>query len=62
MVDELEHTVGIGDAAFYRPKLDFMALERSWQLRTILVDFSLPDRFGSDSSTRRLTTELIAPL
>ncbi len=46
---ELEHTVGLGEAAFYGPKLDFMALDalgRSWQLGTIQVDFSLPERFG----------------
>jgi threonyl-tRNA synthetase len=44
----LEHTVGLGEAAFYGPKLDFMALDalgRSWQLGTIQVDFSLPERF-----------------
>lgn len=38
----------IGEAAFYGPKLDFMvkdALERSWQLGTIQVDYNLPERF-----------------
>ncbi len=47
----LEHTVGLGEAAFYGPKLDFMALDalgRSWQLGTIQVDFSLPERFQLD--------------
>ncbi len=47
----------IGEAAFYGPKLDFMvkdALGRSWQLGTIQVDYSLPERFqleyvGSDN-------------
>ncbi|MBK1883753.1 threonine--tRNA ligase [Luteolibacter pohnpeiensis] len=45
----LEHTTGLGEAAFYGPKLDFMALDalgRSWQLGTIQVDFSLPERFS----------------
>lgn len=45
----LEHTVGLGEAAFYGPKLDFMAIDslsREWQLGTIQVDFSLPERFG----------------
>ncbi|MEM6469343.1 MAG: threonine--tRNA ligase [Planctomycetota bacterium] len=57
----LEHTVGLGEAAFYGPKLDFMALDalgRSWQLGTIQVDFSLPERFelefnGADNSPHR---------
>ena len=63
VVDELglEHTVGLGEAAFYGPKLDFMALDalgRSWQLGTIQVDFSLPERFeleftGSDNQSKR---------
>jgi threonyl-tRNA synthetase len=47
----------LGEAAFYGPKLDFMvkdALGRKWQLGTIQVDYSLPDRFeleyiGSDN-------------
>ena len=63
VVDELgiEHSVGLGEAAFYGPKLDFMALDalgRSWQLGTIQVDFSLPERFkleftGSDNQSHR---------
>lgn len=38
-----------GEAAFYGPKLDFMirdALRRKWQLGTIQVDYTLPERFG----------------
>ena len=45
---ELEYVVEYGEAAFYGPKLDFMvkdALERSWQLGTIQVDYNLPERF-----------------
>jgi threonyl-tRNA synthetase len=37
-----------GEAAFYGPKIDFIAkdaLDRSWQLATIQLDFNLPDRF-----------------
>ncbi|HFB99163.1 MAG TPA: threonine--tRNA ligase [Phaeodactylibacter sp.] len=44
----LETTTELGEAAFYGPKLDFMvkdALGRSWQLGTIQVDYTLPDRF-----------------
>ena len=39
---------GVGEAAFYGPKLDFMAydgLGREWQLATIQLDFNLPQRF-----------------
>jgi threonyl-tRNA synthetase len=63
VVEELHltHTVGLGEAAFYGPKLDFMAFDalgRSWQLGTIQVDFSLPERFqleytGSDNKPHR---------
>ncbi|MEO1051827.1 MAG: threonine--tRNA ligase [Bacteroidota bacterium] len=51
----------LGEAAFYGPKLDFMvkdALGRSWQLGTIQVDYSLPERFeleyvGADNQKHR---------
>ena len=39
---------GIGEAAFYGPKLDFMAkdsLEREWQVATIQLDMNMPERF-----------------
>lgn len=39
---------GIGEAAFYGPKLDFIfqdALDREWQLGTVQVDYILPERF-----------------
>lgn len=58
---DLETVTVRGEAAFYGPKLDFMikdALGRSWQLGTIQVDYSLPDRFeleyiGSDNQPHR---------
>ncbi len=40
---------GEGEAAFYGPKLDFMAKDaigREWQLATIQLDFNQPERFG----------------
>ncbi len=51
----------LGEAAFYGPKLDFMvrdALGRRWQLGTIQVDYTLPERFeleyiGSDNQKHR---------
>ncbi|MBW4585352.1 threonine--tRNA ligase [Aetokthonos hydrillicola Thurmond2011] len=45
---EMDHFEGIGEAAFYGPKLDFIfqdALEREWQLGTAQVDYNLPERF-----------------
>ena len=44
----MEHFEGVGEAAFYGPKLDFIfrdALEREWQLGTVQVDYNLPERF-----------------
>jgi threonyl-tRNA synthetase len=39
---------GIGEAAFYGPKLDFMAKDaigRDWQVATIQLDMNMPERF-----------------
>lgn len=39
---------GTGEAAFYGPKLDFMAkdaLGREWQVATIQLDMNMPERF-----------------
>ncbi|MBW4681489.1 MAG: threonine--tRNA ligase [Microcoleus vaginatus WJT46-NPBG5] len=52
---------GIGEAAFYGPKLDFIfqdALDREWQLGTVQVDYNLPERFdleyvAADGSRQR---------
>lgn len=43
-----KHEIGVGEAAFYGPKLDFMlrdVLGREWQLTTIQLDMNLPERF-----------------
>lgn len=43
-----EYEVGVGEAAFYGPKIDFIAKDaigRQWQLATIQLDFNLPERF-----------------
>ena len=45
---DLPYKIGVGEAAFYGPKLDFMfkdAIGREWQLATIQCDFNLPVRF-----------------
>lgn len=42
------HIEALGDAAFYAPKLDFMAtdsLGREWQVATIQLDVHMPDSF-----------------
>ncbi|NDV81413.1 threonine--tRNA ligase [Bacteroides sp. 51] len=57
----LKANIEYGEAAFYGPKLDFMvrdALGRKWQLGTIQVDYSLPERFqleytGADNMKHR---------
>ncbi|MEM6524440.1 MAG: threonine--tRNA ligase [Bacteroidota bacterium] len=57
----LKTVTELGEAAFYGPKLDFMVkdvLGRSWQLGTIQVDYTLPERFeleytGSDNQKHR---------
>ena len=46
---KIEYKVNPGDGAFYGPKIDFHirdCLKRSWQLGTIQLDFSMPQRFG----------------
>jgi threonyl-tRNA synthetase len=58
---KLNFVIETGEAAFYGPKLDFMvkdALGRQWQLGTIQVDYTLPERFdltykGSDNELHR---------
>jgi len=45
----IEYKINPGDGAFYGPKIDFHirdCLKRSWQLGTIQLDFSMPQRFG----------------
>jgi threonyl-tRNA synthetase len=44
----IDYVVNEGDGAFYGPKIDFHiedCLQRSWQLGTIQLDFSMPMRF-----------------
>ncbi|MBI4991608.1 MAG: threonine--tRNA ligase [Candidatus Harrisonbacteria bacterium] len=43
-----KHEIGVGEAAFYGPKLDFIfkdVIGREWQLSTIQLDMNLPKRF-----------------
>ena len=46
--NNVETIDGPGEAAFYGPKLDFMAkdsLGREWQVATIQIDMNMPERF-----------------
>lgn len=55
------YEINAGDGAFYGPKLDFQvtdAIGRAWQLGTLQVDFSNPERFdleytAEDGSKKR---------
>ena len=45
----MEYSIGMGEAAMYGPKMDFMAedaLGREWQLATVQLDYAMPQRFG----------------
>ena len=42
------YEISAGDGAFYGPKIDFVvkdAMKRGWQLGTVQLDFSMPERF-----------------
>ena len=44
----IEYAVNPGEGAFYGPKIDFVirdVLRREWQLVTIQLDYSMPERF-----------------
>lgn len=46
--NDAEWFEGMGEAAFYGPKLDFLAkdsLGREWQVATIQLDMNMPERF-----------------
>lgn len=46
---DFEKFDGVGEAAFYGPKVDFMIkdiLDREWQLATIQLDYLIPERLG----------------
>ena len=54
------HTVAGGEGAFYGPKIDVHvrdAIGRRWQMSTIQVDFSLPERFALEYVTPADTRE-----
>lgn len=58
---KMKYKINKGEGAFYGPKIDFHvrdSLGRTWQLSTIQLDFSMPERFeleyiDSDNSRKR---------
>ncbi|MBT3413173.1 MAG: threonine--tRNA ligase [Candidatus Jacksonbacteria bacterium] len=64
----VEYIDGVGEAAMYGPKIDFIAkdsLGREWQLATIQLDFNLPERFdlsciNEDNNDERIVMMHIA--
>jgi threonyl-tRNA synthetase len=58
---KMKYKINKGDGAFYGPKIDFHvkdSLGRTWQLSTIQLDFSMPERFeleyvDSDNTRKR---------
>jgi len=58
---KLKYFIGIGEASFYGPKIDFIvkdAIGRRWQLGTVQVDYVMAERFnltyvGSDNKEHR---------
>ena len=57
----LKYTEETGEAAFYGPKIDFMAtdaLERQHQLATVQLDFVQPERFGLEYVTQDGTKQM----
>ena len=57
----LEFEINAGDGAFYGPKIDLHmtdSIGRSWQLGTVQLDYSMPERFeiaytGADNAEHR---------
>jgi len=62
---KIDYKINEGDGAFYGPKIDFHVrdcLKRFWQLGTIQLDFSMPQRFGlvyTDKDNREKTPVMI---
>jgi threonyl-tRNA synthetase len=59
--EKLEFEINAGDGAFYGPKIDLHmtdSIGRSWQLGTVQLDYSMPERFeiaytGADNAEHR---------
>ncbi len=47
--NKIDYFPGPGEAAFYGPKMDLMAIDalgREWQLSTVQIDYFMPERFN----------------
>lgn len=61
--EKVDYLDGLGEAALYGPKIDFMAtdsLGREWQVATIQLDLNLPDRFDLTCVNEKGEKERIA--
>lgn len=59
----VNYTDGLGEAALYGPKIDFMAtdsLGREWQVATIQLDLNLPERFDLVCTNEKGEKERVA--
>jgi len=62
---KIKYGIKEGEGAFYGPKIEFNikdAIGRNWQLGTIQVDFSMPQRFGAfyiDKNSKKQTPIMI---
>ena len=62
---KINHKEAEGEAAFYGPKIDIMAVDalgREWQISTVQLDFNMPGRFGltyTDSDGKEKTPVMI---
>lgn len=62
---KLDYKIKEGEGAFYGPKIEFNikdAIARNWQLGTIQVDFSMPERFGAfyiDKENKKQTPVMV---
>ncbi len=59
---KVEYVEGVGEAAFYGPKLDFMAKNsfgKELQIATIQLDMNMPERFGLECTNEEGVSERI---
>ena len=62
---KVEATEALGEAAFYGPKIDFIAqdsLGRNWQVATIQIDRSMPESFDLSCTNEQNNKERIVML
>ncbi|MDB5164373.1 MAG: thrZ [Candidatus Saccharibacteria bacterium] len=54
--EKIDYFIAEGEAAFYGPKIDFMAhdaLGRTWQVATVQLDFIQPERFNLEYTNEK---------